>query len=448
MDLLNNHIELQSFINKRLKTDVNDRIEYGEVFTPLYLIDEMLDKLDEHYIKEHNKSIFSENIKYFDPASGIGNFIVCLYLRLIKHFDKKHILENMIYMSELNEKNILIIKQIFNFNDEFKLNLYQGNTLELDIKKEFNIDKFDVILGNPPYNSGGLRSCSQKNLRDKNETIWPKFVKFSMRCLKEDGYLVFINPLSWLRITHSVHSLLLDKNIIWMKLTDSSKSKEIIKAGIALSFYILQNKLNKGNKTTIVSEFKRYKIMTVSNVYLNKDCSIPLAHHTIFGKLATFIKKHNLKLEIKTKTVKTVGDKFNLPKVYSLEDNLAVATHTIKDGVQVKKTEFKHEHQNNRKIIIPNKSSFNGAFIDEGKLSLSGREGLYILGDSLELLLKLFNFKLLYIIVSCTRYNQDFLNTQAFTYIPDIRKLNIEDINENDFYKMLKLNKKEIDYLY
>ena len=89
MDLLNNHIELKSFINKRLKTDVNDRIEYGEVFTPLYLIDEMLDKLDEHYIKEHNKSIFSENIKYFDPASGIGNFIVCLYLRSIKHFDKK-----------------------------------------------------------------------------------------------------------------------------------------------------------------------------------------------------------------------------------------------------------------------------------------------------------------------------------------------------------------------
>ncbi len=38
---------------------------------------------------------------------------------------KKHILEKQIYMGELNKKNCFVIKQIFNINDEYKLNLYQ-----------------------------------------------------------------------------------------------------------------------------------------------------------------------------------------------------------------------------------------------------------------------------------------------------------------------------------
>ena len=39
---------------------------------------------------------------------------------------KKYILENMLYMSELNKKNILIMKQIFDINNEYKLNIYEG----------------------------------------------------------------------------------------------------------------------------------------------------------------------------------------------------------------------------------------------------------------------------------------------------------------------------------
>ena len=63
---------------------------------------------------------------------------------------KKHILENMLYMSELNKKNFLICKQIFDINNEYKLNIYNGDSLKLDINKEWNIDKFDIIIGNPP----------------------------------------------------------------------------------------------------------------------------------------------------------------------------------------------------------------------------------------------------------------------------------------------------------
>ena len=89
------------------KTKNRRKKQFGEVFTPMKLVNEMLDKLDECYMKEHNKSIFEiRDFKWFDPANGMGNFLIAVYMRLIQYHDKKHILENMLYSSELNKKII------------------------------------------------------------------------------------------------------------------------------------------------------------------------------------------------------------------------------------------------------------------------------------------------------------------------------------------------------
>ena len=49
---------------------------------------------------------------------------------------KKHILENMLYMSEFNKKNVFISKQIFDIKNKYKLNIHHGDSLKLDTKKE------------------------------------------------------------------------------------------------------------------------------------------------------------------------------------------------------------------------------------------------------------------------------------------------------------------------
>jgi len=108
----------------------------------------------------------------------MGNFPVAVYLKLMEGLKsqisndeerKKHIIENMLYMSELNKKNVFITHQIFNMNNQYKLNLYEGDTLELDIVSVWGItlNSFDVILGNPPYNKGGIRSHTGKQLGEK-----------------------------------------------------------------------------------------------------------------------------------------------------------------------------------------------------------------------------------------------------------------------------------------
>jgi hypothetical protein len=452
--------ELLELIDSLLKPKQKEKQENGEVFTPMSLIFEMLDNLDKHYTKEKGRSIFTEkDFKWFDPASGMGNFPVAVYLRLNEGLKpqipndeerKKHILENMLYMSELNKKNVFISYQIFNMNNQYKLNLYEGDTLELDIMKVWRLknNSFDVILGNPPYNKGGIRSHTGKQLGDKNETIWTKFIEKSFEWLKPDGYLVFINPLSWLKKSHSLHSKMLDKHIIWLKLWDDSQSKGMINADIPISLYVLQNTLNTQNKKTeIISEIKRKKLTTTSFEYLNKNYSIPLAFHSIFDKLIQFIEKHNCSLEYKTKTVKSSGTKTKIPSEYTLEDNWAIDTYTLNEGILVKKVTEQHPDANKRKLIIANKRGFKGAFIDEGKISLTGNHKFYILGDNLEVIKKIMGFDISVVISDYPKYGQSFLDNEAFTYIPDIRKLGITDITEDEFYKLLGLTLDEINQI-
>lgn len=442
--------ELLELINECLKPKDIEKKKFGEVFTPMKLVNEMLDKLPKEVWND-------EKLKWFDPASGMGNFPIAVYLRLMdtlkekikdKSERKKHILENMIYMSELNKKNMMICKQIFDINNEYKLNLYCGDTLEFNPKKIFKTDKFDIILGNPPYNKGGIRSHTGKKLGEKNETVWTKFIDVSFKWLNQYGYLVFLNPLSWLKKSHSLHKKILEKYIIWLKLWDDSKSKQTINADIPISLYVLQNIINtRLNKTEIISEIKRKNLMSVSNEYLNYKYSIPLAYHSIFNKLIKFIDKNNCNLEYNTKTISSIGPKIKIPSKYKLDDMLAVDTYTIQEGILVRKVNTLHPDANKRKIIIANKRGFNGAFIDNGKLSLTGTEKIYILGDNLELILKIMNFQISHIICDYTKYRMSFLEKEVCDYIPDIRKLGIDDINEKKFYKLIGLNIDELKLL-
>jgi hypothetical protein len=445
--LIDNKKELHELMQYCLKSKEVERKENGEVLTPRTVINEILDKLPKEV---WNNKYF----KWLDPATGMGNFPVEVYDRLMDGLKdeikdvkerKKHILENMLYMCELNKKNMFACNVIFDINNEYKLNLYEGDTLEFEPFETFKVKQFDVILGNPPYNKGGIRSHTGKQLGEKNETIWTKFIEKAFEWLKPNGYLAYINPLSWLKKTHSLHNTMLEKHIIWMKLWDDSQSKGIINADIPISLYVLQNTLNTDKKKTIIEcNMKRQKLISSSSEYLDKKLSISTAYHSIFNKLINFIETNNLKLDYNTKTVKSIGIKTKIPSKYKLEDMLAIDTYTIKEGIMIKKASEIHPDANKQKIIIANKRGFRGAFIDDGKLSLTGNHKFYIIGDKLELIIKMLGFKIIDIISDNLKYGQSFLDNEAFSYLPDIRKLGMEDIDEKKFYKLIGLTQDEI----
>ena len=459
--LIDNPKDLLELIDSYLKPKQKEKQENGEVFTPMPLVFEMLDNLDKHYITENGRSIFTETtFKWFDPASGMGNFPVAVYLKLMEGLKsqipndeerKKYIIENMLYMSELNKKNVFICNQIFNMSNQYKLNLYEGDTLELDIVSVWGLqlNSFDVILGNPPYNKGGIWSHTKKTDSEKREVLWMNFIKKCLNgWLKPNGFLAFITPLYWLKLNIEVHNIMLEKYIVWLKLWDDSQSKGMINADIPISLFILQNTFNITNKKTdIISEIKRKKLTTTSFEYLNKNYSIPLAFHSIFDKLIQFIEKHNCSLEYKTKTIKSSGIKAKIPTEYTLEDMWAIDTYTLNEGILVKKATEQHPDANKRKLIIANKRGFKGAFIDEGNLALTGCNKYYILGDNLELIKQIMGFNINIVISDFLKYSQSFLDKEAFKYIPDIRKLGIDNITEDKFYKLIGLTRHEINQI-
>lgn len=215
------------------------RKERGEIFTPPDLVRQMLygiksDSLskgvteiwgfdDEKFnvINEENrvgglpeKEVWSNpNLKWLDPANGIGNFPIIAYYKLdyslskLKEWEdndkrRKHIIENMLYMMELDNGNNETCKGLFKkIYPDAKPNILCCDSLEIsyeEIKKEFGIDKFHIIMGNPPFNPPKTETGSSGN------SIWQNFVIKSLYMLEDNGYLVLVHPSGWKKPTEDI----------------------------------------------------------------------------------------------------------------------------------------------------------------------------------------------------------------------------------------------------
>jgi site-specific DNA-methyltransferase (adenine-specific) len=120
----------------------------------------------------------------------------------------------------------------------------------LDIKKEFNIDKFDIIMGNPPYN---------KEFKGKNSYAEPLYNFFVEKYFDLCKIMIFITPSRWFNggkgIEKFTKNMLKRRDIKLIKHNiDSSKifgNSVIIKGGVS---YFLKDshckdlRLFNGNK--------------------------------------------------------------------------------------------------------------------------------------------------------------------------------------------------------
>jgi hypothetical protein len=136
-----------------------------------------------------------------DPAVGIGNFPAAILDRLMVGLDsvipneddrRKHILEEMLYMCDISTKNLFLLYQLFDKNNEFKLNVYRGSFLTEDfdkhMKEVWGLDGFDVVVGNPPYQDGSKEGGQNK--------IYTLFCKKSIELLNEFGKITYVTPTS------------------------------------------------------------------------------------------------------------------------------------------------------------------------------------------------------------------------------------------------------------
>jgi hypothetical protein len=268
--------ELLELIDSCLKPKDIEKKKFGEVFTPMNFINnDMLGDLETYYKEKYDKNIYEdETLKWGDTTTGMGNFPIAIYYKLMEGLKikipnekdrKKHILENMLFMAEYNKKNCFIVKQIFNLNNDYKLNLYEGNSLELDIQKEFGIEKFDIIIGNPPYN---------EELTTKKGSATALYNKFVEYYIEKCNLLCFVIPSRWFSGGKGLDSfrknMLERTDIVYIKhFDDASKifgNSVEIKGGVN---YFLKDKNHNGdcNFNGSITKLNNYDVFVDSKYY-------------------------------------------------------------------------------------------------------------------------------------------------------------------------------------
>lgn len=177
-----------------LETMLTGKITSDIVMTPENVAQDMVDLLP--------NEVWTSESTFLDMATKEGIFLKLIYDKLMKSTDlinkfpdetkrRNHILQNQIYGLAVNEfcaalsqrriygrmENNSNIKCINGYYDIIR----DDRRFKLTIERTFKNMKFDVVIGNPPYNSD----------------LYLDFLNKGYTLLKEDGVMVQITPAKW-----------------------------------------------------------------------------------------------------------------------------------------------------------------------------------------------------------------------------------------------------------
>jgi site-specific DNA-methyltransferase (adenine-specific) len=440
------------FISQYEKVSKLESKLFGEVFTPRQLIDEMLDTLPAEVWK-------NKDLKWLDPAVGIGNFPAAILDRLMVGLEdvisdeddrRKWILEEMLYMCDISTKNLFLLYQLFDRNNEFKLNVYRGSFLTEDfdkwMKEVWKLDGFDVVVGNPPYQSNEDRQEQGNKLKSYKQPMWPLFIQKGISIINENGFQILITPTSWLSGSYDIRSgrvylLELFKSKTLHFLNISRSVKEYF-PNVSSSFgYFLYQKKESNSLTKVESDFGQFE-MNFSEVKMVPRDFNPLA------------------ISINSKTIFSNLEKFEIFSVsckYKKSDrsDTETQTHKIKAyAVGNNKTpifafyEKKDQYFGQKKVIIPKGGADKfKPYIDYEGLSIANNQNWIIPIDethTIENLINYFNSKIIRFLIQNNRYS-GFVSTTVAKNLP---KINISLFTKDeDYYQHFNLTQEEIDLI-
>ncbi|MFX0144530.1 MAG: class I SAM-dependent DNA methyltransferase [Candidatus Hodarchaeota archaeon] len=285
LNVIEKHIEIFEH-KKHLEKSKNRNL--GIIYTPNHVVDYIVSNIFKLYFQEFFNSlkITQDNVtfpkilnqiiqnhklkeklirkvksmKILDPSCGSGRFIVSVAEQLYKIYQiiepelsnleiKKNIIQTNLYGIEIENSAIIIsklrlIKWLLSTNadsyyiDNFNLkSLRLGNVnhiiekmdlglnfSNLDFLLEFNSNKFDIIIGNPPYveNKKIKDTTFKKKLSKRYKTAYRLydlsilFIERALELLENNGFLSFLLPNKFLSADYGikVRLLLLNECVI------------------------------------------------------------------------------------------------------------------------------------------------------------------------------------------------------------------------------------------
>lgn len=382
---------------------------YGEIFTPISLIDQMCHLLPEHVWTD-------PSLTWLDPGCGPGLFSIQIYLRLFRSkgcLNAKHIINNMLHMVELNPKHIPLVYDIFKTP-----NLYEGDYLSWNPDKQF-----DIIIGNPPFNHRGLIKTPTSKLEKGKDgkAVWRDFIRKSLRLLTSGGYLCFIVPSIWMKPDREgIYDLLTSYKIHKIHCFNNTQTNKLFRgeAQTPTCFFLLQK--IPTDHTTLLWD-------TCLEKYIPYSLQLPIP---VFGSgiIAKFLKKltpssrfHIIKTSMPSTKI-TLKDDASLPykNIHTCRLNGITPTliYTYSD--------LPCPHYGKNKLVMAH-GMYGFPYLDiSGEYGISNRDKYVIVREKEEDLKKLaafFSTKTALYLFEATRYRMKYLEKYIFELIPDISTL-------------------------
>ncbi len=455
---------------KSLNYNRENKEKYGEVHTPFWFIELLLDKIN-------NETFKNPDIKWLDTGAGQGRITLVVYYKLMNSLMYKfpdrlerhnHIVENMLYMVEINKENVEIIKQIFGSN----VNVLCGNYLD----ETQEIITPNIIIGNPPFNANGIKKVPTNNEKKKENdgsTIWCSFIQRSLEILPHNGYLYYIIPIIWLKPDKAGIYNLLTKNadILYIRSFTNTETNKIFNKEAQTPTCIVCLKKNVTKKENLNQVIQLY-----DNIYsnyvsytLSKGNPIPVNGASILNKIWLKMTKYNIP------SMKSITYKTNMPsthtkicdvKCYISNGYSYPNIHScILDGktasLKVMYSDKPCAYNGVEKLVLAHKMYGFPFYDDEGYFGISNRDNYVILIPEIQHLNKedrrkvyekykhFLTSKFAIFLFSTTTYRMKYLEKYIFELLPQIHLIP-EEIplkNHNDTMGFFGLNQKEKDYI-
>ena len=251
---------------------------FGFVETPETLVKKLINMLPCELFRD-------ETLKWLDPGCGNGAISKQIVNNLTKELNKSRdeVCKDNMYMVESNTFFIP------NLKDEFGLN---ANIDDSDFLLYSPETKFDVIVGNPPYNLNGLKTIPKKRRSKTNWTpIWHSFLEKSLDLLNDNGYMCVIVPASWLKYDElNMYNTLTQYKIHKMECFTSYESYQVFrkKVQIPCTMFLLQKKPTDfviPILDNVTHKYVEYKLSVPFR-------SIPMKNISILNRLLEYTEKY------------------------------------------------------------------------------------------------------------------------------------------------------------
>jgi len=425
--------------------------DHAEIPTPVECVDEMISKIPDTF--------WTTPKKILEPCCGKGNFVLAIFEKLYNGLtiieDEiercRIIIEECIYFADIEPINIFITKELLSchaisklsqncWDDwnlvlkiyDFKYNTYTGDTLELDIKKEWDIEYMNASICNPPYQDNNKDGKSKHG----KSNLWCKFIEYSFKILLTKGYLLFITPSSWMGGTVSCYGQMIDKQISYLNVNECKKHFNNV--GSTFSYYMIENTpIYKNTKIICKYNNKIYK----SEILLNNDIKIlpQLLGEDTINIMNKIFDWNNDNLFIRKDLIKNKDDCINIQDdVYSHK----VLTFIKKDGTKdIQYCKYKLNTQNLKKVLLFRSGYINPTY-DNGECGVGNNIHYAVVDDDEEgdRLLNLYNSDLYKFMFSLCRTSQ-FTNGRVMNWLYKKNPI------YNNIYEYFNLNEHEIKFI-